>query len=92
MRMPNTAVPCWPAKLSKRNWRTCRAAILPLLLVSLASCSSYTTVPKIPTPAADLMAPVPTGSEYLGSVLPELNASQADLDRWGQTLQDSLTR
>ena len=58
--------------------------LLPLAALG-GCCSSYATVPKLPQPAADLMEPAPTGSEYLESVL-------ADLSRWEGTLQDSLTK
>ncbi len=54
--MPNTAAPCWRARLRKLAW------LLPAL--SLTACSAPPAViPRIPEPAADLMKPAPTGSE-----------------------------
>ncbi len=73
-----------------------------LLVASLAltgCCNSIATVPRLPDPAADLMRPAPTGSEYLESVSVELKASrdelqqtQADLAKWQSTLQGGLTK
>ncbi len=58
MLMPNTAAPCWRARLRKLAW------LLPAL--SLTACSAPPAViPRIPEPAADLMKPAPTGSEVI---------------------------
>lgn len=79
MLMPNTAAPCWPARLLKK-----------LLLLSVAvltgCCGSLPSGgPRLPEPAADLMQPAPTGSELLGRV-------SANMSSWEKMLLDGLTR
>jgi lysozyme len=76
--MQITAAPFWRGRLRKLS------ILLPLLVLT-GCCGNIATAPKLPEPAADLMAPVPTGSEYLESV-------SADLSKWEKTLQDSLTK
>lgn len=68
----NTAAPCWRMKLLKR---------LSLLSVRvLTGCSTnYAVAPRLPTPAADLMTPESTGSEYLEVVLVFLWQSPGEL-------------
>lgn len=78
MPMLNTAAPCWPAKLFKR--------LLPLSVLVLMGCSTnYAVAPRLPTPAADLMTPEPTRSEYLEAVPRNMSA-------WEAMLQDSPTK
>jgi hypothetical protein len=92
MLMPDTAAPCSPANAPRRALLSRIAGAL-LTSLSCAACSTNTaTVPMLPTPAADLMRPAPTGSAYLESVSRELKALDDDLERWEKTLQDGLTR
>lgn len=93
MLMPNTAAPSWRANKPNRSWRRLSAIVMPLLL-ALPGCTSSLPPgePRLPTPAADLMAPAPTGSAYLESVSAELKALDEDLARWERMLQDGLTK
>ncbi len=79
MLMPNTVAPCWRVKLLKR--------LLPLSVAALTGCcaSLPSGAPKLPTPAADLMQPAPTGSELLDRV-------SGDMSNWEKMLLDGLTR
>jgi len=91
--MPNTEAPSWRDSKPKRNWPGLSVIVMPLLLVLTGCASSLPPgTPRHPTPAADLMAPAPTGSAYLESVSAELKALDNDLARWEKTLQDGLTR
>lgn len=93
MLMPNTAAPSWRESKPNRSWRRLSVIVMPLLF-ALPGCASSLTpgAPRLPTPAADLMVPAPTGSVYLESVSDELKALDDDLARWERTLQDGLTR
>lgn len=93
MLMLNTAAPSWRGSEPKPGWLMLSVIVMPLLL-GLGGCASSLTpgTPRHPTPAADLMAPAPTGSAYLESVSAELKALDADLARWEKTLQDGLTK
>ncbi|WP_368640571.1 hypothetical protein ABRZ04_05160 [Castellaniella ginsengisoli] len=74
----STGGPCWPARL--------RNVILWLLAVSLTGCSAPMAVtPRIPAPAADLMQPVPTGSEVL-------QRATGNMQTWQQMLQSGPTK
>lgn len=76
--MPDTGGRCWPARLS--------SVILWLCVASLTGCSAPTVVtPRIPEPAADLMQPVPTGSEVS-------ERATANMQTWLQMLQSGPTR
>jgi len=76
--MQSTEGRSWPAKLLIVLW---------LISVSaLTGCStSYAVAPKLPEPAADLMSPEKTGSEYSASVSRNMN-------EWAQKLEGWLTR
>lgn len=58
--------------------------ILPLCVLVLTGCCKNYATPEIPMPAADLMTPEPTGSEYLHRVMQNTQS-------WEATLQDWLT-
>jgi len=76
--MLNTAAPCWRVKLLKR--------LLPLSVLVLTGCStSYAVAPRLPAPAADLMAPEPTGSQYLEAV-------SRNMSDWAEMLQGLRTK
>jgi len=87
----NIAAKSWPANNWKRTLRRLSVSALLPLLVCAGCSNAIPTVPRIPPPAQDLMRPVPTGSEYLESVSPELKALDDDLARWERMLQNSLT-
>ena len=76
--MPSTGGRFLPARL--------RSVILWLLAVSLTGCSAPTVVtPRIPEPAADLMQPVPTGSEVSAR-------ATRNMQTWLQMLQSGPIR
>lgn len=95
MLMPYTVAPSWRDRLSKPRIPRCWLMwlLLTSALLGLTGCSSsIATVPRLPEPAADLLRPAPTGSEYLGSVSDELKASRDDLTRWEKMLRDGLIK
>ncbi len=74
--MPNTVAPSWRERLLKR--------LLLLSVAALTGCSASlpSGAPRLPAPAADLMQPAPTGSEYSDSVLQNMKAWAEKLDGW----------
>ncbi len=76
-QMPSTGGPCWPARL--------RNVILWLCAASLTGCSAPMVVtPRTPEPAADLMQPVPTGSEVSAR-------ATRNMQTWLEMLQSGQT-
>jgi len=76
--MLNTVAPCWRVKLLKK--------LSLLSALALTGCSSsYAVAPRLPMPAADLMTPEPTGSEYLQAV-------SRNMSDWAETLQGLPTK
>lgn len=75
---PNTVGPCWPARLRRVILSLCAAGLM-------SGCADTVVIPRIPAPAADLMQPVPTGSEVL-------QRATGNMQTWQQMLHDGPTR
>lgn len=77
-RMPNTGGPSWPARLRRVILSLCAAGLM-------SGCADTVVIPRIPEPAADLMQPVPTGSEVL-------QRATGNMQTWQQMLQSGQTK
>ena len=75
--MPTTVEPSWLGRLLKRM-------LLPFVLALTGCCGNIATTPRLPAPAADLMQPVPTGSELSARVT-------RNMGNWEQMLQGGQT-
>lgn len=81
--MPDTGELSWLVRSLKK--------IMSLCVVVLTGCCKNYVVPEIPMPAADLMTPEPTGSDYLGRVMQNTQSWEGILQDWLTNSEHSKT-